>query len=58
MERWIQILLGTVFSSVGVFIFYLIFEKFVKSMRGSKSRDKAEGVERIRLRVRQVNTLF
>ena len=58
MERWIQILLGTVFSSVGVFIFYLIFEKFVKSMRGSKSRDKAEGVERIRLRVRQVNTFF
>ena len=58
MERWIQILLGTVFSSVGVFIFYFIFEKFVKSMRGSKSRDKAEGVERIRLRVRQVNTLI
>lgn len=53
MERWLQILLGTLFGSVGLFIFYCIFEKFVKSlMRGSSKQEKAEGVDRIQLRVK------
>ena len=51
MERWLKILLGTFFGSVAVFIFYLIFEKFVKSHRGSKGRGK-EDTERISLRVK------
>ena len=52
MERWLQILLGTVFSSVGLFIFYLIFEKFVKSWIGSRGREITDGVDRIQLRVK------
>ena len=54
MERWLQIVLGTgtMFSSVGLFVFYLIFEKFVKSLRGSTEKEKVDGVDRIRLRVR------
>jgi len=52
MERWLKILLGTFFGSVAVFIFYLIFEKFVKSHRGSNRREKEE-TERISLRVKQ-----
>lgn len=52
-----QIVLGTVFSSVGLFVFYLIFEKFVKSLRGSTEKEKAEGVDRIRLRVKQSGTV-
>jgi len=52
MERWLQILLGTVFSSVGLFVFYLIFEKLVKSWIGSRGREVADGVDRIQLRVK------
>ena len=53
MDRWLQIILGTLFSSVGVFIFYLIFERFVKSkLRGSNLKEAVDGVERIQLRVK------
>jgi len=53
MDRWLQIILGTLFSSVGVFIFYLIFERFVKSkLRGSNIKEAVDGVERIQLRVK------
>lgn len=53
MDRWLQIILGTLFSSVGVFIFYLIFERFVKSkLRGSNIKETVDGVERIQLRVK------
>ena len=51
MERWLKILLGTFFGSLAVFLFYLIFEKFVKSHRGSKGPVKEE-TERISLRVK------
>ena len=53
MDRWLQIILGTLFSSVGVFIFYLIFERFVKSkLRGNNIKETVDGVERIQLRVK------
>ena len=47
-----KILLGTFFGSAAVFIFYLIFEKFMKSLRGSKGRQD-ENREKISLRVKQ-----
>ena len=39
MERWAQILLGTILSSVGLFVFYLIFEKFFKNFKGSRAKE-------------------
>ena len=54
MERWAQILLGTILSSVGVFVFYLIFEKFFKNFKGSQAKEVTNGVDRIQLRVKQM----
>ena len=55
MERWAQILIGTILSSVGVFVFYIIFEKFFKQcLKGSQAREVTSGVDRIQLRVKQV----
>jgi len=55
MERWVQILIGTILSSVGLYVFYLIFEKFFKNcLKGSQAKEVTNGVDRIRLRVKQV----
>jgi len=54
MERWAQILIGTILSSVGVFVFYLIFEKFFKNFKGSQAKEVTNGVDRIQLRMKQV----
>ena len=55
MERWAQILIGTILSSVGLYVFYLIFEKFFKNcLKGSQAKEITNGVDRIRLRVKQV----
>ena len=55
MERWVQILIGTILSSVGLYVFYLIFEKFFKNcLKGSHAKEVTNGVDRIRLRVKQV----
>ena len=54
MERWAQILIGTILSSVGLFVFYLIFEKFFKNFKGSQAKEVTNGVDRIQLRMKQV----
>jgi len=52
MERWLQITLGTIFGSVGVIVFYIIFEKFLKTCKGSRRPEKPEGINTLELRVR------
>ena len=55
MERWAQILIGTILSSVGLYVFYLIFEKFFKNcLKGSQAKEVTNGVDRIQLRMKQV----
>jgi len=59
MERWLQITLGTFFGSVGVVVFYLIFEKFFKTCRGSRRPEKPEGLNTFQFRAKNgTHTMF
>ena len=58
MERWLKVLLGTLFGSFGSFIFFLIFDRLVQHVR--KTRRKTEEASSnsntsIPMRVRLVN---
>jgi len=58
MERWLKVLLGTLFGSLGSFIFFLIFDRLVQHVR--KTRRKTEEASSnsntsIPMRVRLVN---
>ena len=41
MERWLKILLGTLFSSLGAIVFFFIYDKFLVHYR-KKRHDKED----------------
>jgi len=58
MERWLKVLLGTFFGSLGSFIFFLIFDRLVQHVRKTRSRNREEahrGTSGIPMRVKLVN---
>jgi len=58
MERWLKVLLGTFFGSLGSFIFFLIFDRLlqhVRKTRTRKSEEESKGSSSIPMRVKLVN---
>ena len=53
MERWLKILMGTFFGSLGSVVFYLIFDRVMQWVRaGRGSRDGTGGKNSLRMRVK------
>ena len=43
MERWVKVVLGTLFGSIGSLVFYLIFEKLLQRFRKNRQREQETG---------------
>eukprot|EP00092_Neocalanus_flemingeri_P054740 GFUD01064502.1.p1 GENE.GFUD01064502.1~~GFUD01064502.1.p1 ORF type:complete len:272 (-),score=66.79 GFUD01064502.1:225-1040(-) len=55
MERWVKVLLGTFFGSLGSFIFFLIFDRILQHIRRMRTRgveEKNGGDSSIHMRVK------
>ena len=43
MERWVKVVLGTLFGSLSAFVFYLIFERIMQYRRKVRERESETG---------------
>jgi len=58
MERWLKVLLGTFFGSLGSFLFFLIFDRLIQYIRKTRNKKREEenrGNVGIPMKVKLVN---